>query len=60
MLAIACLFCLLAIHGQEAATLEVNQQYSFRWRIGNALISYVFYLGQSLLSGRSGGRVIRG
>ena len=26
--------------------LEVNQQYSFAWRIGNALISYVAYLGQ--------------
>ena len=46
MLAIACLFCLLTVHGQEAAALEVNQQYSFAWRIGNALISYVAYLGQ--------------
>ena len=26
--------------------LEVNQQYSLAWRIGNALISYVAYLGQ--------------
>ena len=46
ILAIACLFCLLAIHGQEAATLAVNQQYSFLWRIGNAPISYVFHLGK--------------
>ncbi len=46
MLAIAGLFCLLTVHGQEAAALAVNQQYSFAWRIGNALISYVSYLGQ--------------
>ena len=29
-----------------AAALAANQQYSFGWRIGNALISYVAYLGQ--------------
>jgi tetratricopeptide (TPR) repeat protein len=46
LLAIACLFCLVAVHGQEARALEVNQEYSFAWRTGNALISYVAYLGQ--------------
>ena len=46
MLAIACLFCLLTVHGRTAAALAANQQYSFGWRIGNALISYVAYLGQ--------------
>ena len=60
LLAIAGLFCLLAVHGQEAATLAVNQEYSFRWRIGNALISYVFLSGQTLLSGRSGGHLSAG
>ena len=46
MLAIAGLFCLLAVHGQETATFEANQHYSFAWRVGNALVSYVFYLGK--------------
>ena len=46
MLAIACLFCLLAVHGQDPTALVANQQYSFAWRIGNAMISYVAYLGQ--------------
>ena len=46
MLVIACLFCLLTVHGRTAAALAANQQYSFGWRIGNALISYVAYLGQ--------------
>ena len=46
LLAIAGLFCLLAVHGQEAETLAVNQEYSFPWRIGNALVSYVFHLGK--------------
>jgi Flp pilus assembly protein TadD len=43
MLAIAGLFCLLAVRGQDASVFEANQQYSFAWRIGNALNSYVFY-----------------
>jgi len=46
MLVIACLFCLWTVDGRTAAVLEVNQPYSFGWRIGNALISYAAYLGQ--------------
>ena len=46
LLAIACLFCLLAVRGQEAGALEVNREYPFAWRIANAIISYVVYLGQ--------------
>jgi Flp pilus assembly protein TadD len=46
MLAIACLFCLMNIHGRTAGALAANQQYSVGWRIGNALISYVTYMGQ--------------
>ena len=46
LLAIAGLFCLVAVHGQPPVALEVNQQYSIAWRIGNALISYAVYLGQ--------------
>ena len=46
LLVIAGAFCLLAVYGQGAGTLEVNQQYSLGWRIGNALISYVFHLGK--------------
>lgn len=46
MLVVACLFCLLAVHGRTAAALAVNQQYSFGWRVGSTLISYVSYLGQ--------------
>ena len=45
MLAIAGLFCLVAVHGQAAA-LEVNQTIFPAWRIGNAAISYAVYLGQ--------------
>ncbi len=47
MLAIACLFCLVNVHGQGHA-LDINESYSFGWRMGNALISYVAYLGQSV------------
>ncbi len=46
MLVIACLFCLWTVHGRTAAALEANQQYSFEWRTGNALISYAAYLGE--------------
>jgi tetratricopeptide (TPR) repeat protein len=46
LLAIACLFCLLTVRGQETVALEVNQEYAFAWRVGNAIISYVVYLGQ--------------
>ena len=45
-MAIACLFCLLAVRGQEAGGIEVNREYPFAWRIANAIISYVVYLGQ--------------
>ena len=48
MLVIACLFCFMNIHGRTAAAFAANQQYSVGWRIGNALISYVAYLGQFL------------
>jgi tetratricopeptide (TPR) repeat protein len=46
MLAIAVFFCLWTVHGQAADALEVNRHFSFAWRIGNALISYVTYLVQ--------------
>ncbi len=46
MLVIACLFCLLNIYGRTAGALVANQQYSIGWRIGNAMISYVTYMGQ--------------
>jgi tetratricopeptide (TPR) repeat protein len=46
MLVIACLFCLINIHGRTAGALAANQQYSVGWRIGNAMISYVTYMGQ--------------
>jgi protein O-mannosyl-transferase len=46
MLVISCLFCLLNIHGRTAGALAANQQYSVGWRIGNAMISYVTYMGQ--------------
>jgi protein O-mannosyl-transferase len=46
LLAIAGLFCLLTLHGQDPAALDVNQQYPFAWRIGNAMISYAVYLGE--------------
>ncbi len=45
MLAIAGLFCLVAVRGQAAA-LDVNQLYSPAWRIGNAAICYAVYLGR--------------
>ena len=45
LLAIACFFCLLTIHGQQGA-LEANRLCPIAWRIGNALVSYVFYLGK--------------
>ena len=45
LLAIAGLFCLVAIRGQGAA-LDVSHKYSLGWRIGNALVSYAFYLGK--------------
>ncbi|MGA2799213.1 MAG: tetratricopeptide repeat protein, partial [Thermoguttaceae bacterium] len=46
MFVIACLFCLLNIHGRTAGALEANRQYSIMWRAGNAMISYVTYIGQ--------------
>ncbi len=46
LLAIACLFCLWNVYGRTEAALAANQQYSFGWRMGNALISYVAYLGE--------------
>ena len=45
LLAIACCFCLVAVHGQRGIS-AVNQQHSLVWRTGNALISYGAYLGQ--------------
>jgi Flp pilus assembly protein TadD len=46
LLAVAGLFCLLAVRGQPTAALDVNREYPFAWRIANAIISYVVYLGQ--------------
>ena len=45
LLAIAGLFGLLAVHGQAGA-LEINRHVPVEWRIGNVLLSYVFYLGK--------------
>ena len=44
LLAIACLVCLWTVSTQDAAAWEANQHYSLLWRVGNALIAYVFYL----------------
>ena len=46
LLAIAGLFCLLTVRGQETVALEVNREYSLAWRMGNAAISYLAYVGQ--------------
>ncbi len=46
MLVIAALFCLVAVRFQRTGRLDVSRQYSLAWRIGNALVSYVAYLGQ--------------
>jgi len=46
MVVIACLFCLLTVHGRTAAALAANERYSLGWRIGNATVSYVAYVGQ--------------
>jgi protein O-mannosyl-transferase len=48
LLAVAAVFCLVNIRGQGAA-LDVNELYSFCWRMGNAVISSAVYLGQSVL-----------
>ena len=46
MLVIAALFCLVAVRFQRTGRLNISRQYSLAWRIGNALVSYVAYLGQ--------------
>jgi tetratricopeptide (TPR) repeat protein len=46
MMVLACLFSLLTVHGRTAGELAANRQYCLGWRIGNALVSYVAYLGQ--------------
>jgi hypothetical protein len=46
LLGLAFVFGLLTVHAQEATTLLANRDYSFPWRIGNAMVSYVTYLGQ--------------
>ncbi|MEN6452080.1 MAG: tetratricopeptide repeat protein [Thermoguttaceae bacterium] len=45
MFAVAAFFCWFNLHGRTAASLVANRQYSFAWRLGNAIISYVAYLG---------------
>ena len=46
MLAIACLFCLLPSTARRRRRWRLTSSTPLAWRIGNALISYVAYLGQ--------------
>jgi tetratricopeptide (TPR) repeat protein len=45
LLAVAAVFCLVGIHGQGHA-MDINELRPVGWRVGNALISYVVYLGE--------------